>query len=955
MIKTAKGLVCAAGLFSLAAFADNKIEKAKDLDADNHYLDSMSSDSAKQRTVRIRHSIYTDHIKRVIDAGLSFCGLTLLSPIYAAVTLAIVIDDPGPVLFTQKRVGKGKSFFMLHKFRSMKMSTPHDVPTHMLNDPDRYITKVGRFLRKSSLDELPQVWDIFRGKMSIIGPRPALWNQDDLVAEREKYGANDVMPGLTGWAQINGRDELEIEDKAALDGEYVRKQSLLFDAKCFIGTILSVANSEGVVEGGTGTMHGKQRSGVPENDPETPLGCDLDLAVNTEGKKKVLITGAGSYIGESVKAYAKKNYLSLIIDTVDMIDGSWKDKDFRGYDCVYHVAGIAHADVGNVSDEVKEKYYRINTDLAIETAKKAKSEGVKQFIFMSSMIVYGDSAPYGKEKLIDRSTKPSPANFYGDSKWQADKGVRALADESFKVAVLRPPMIYGSGSKGNYPLLAKMAKKLPVFPDVENKRSMLYVGNLCEFMCRLMLTGEGGIYFPQNREYTCTSDLVRHIADAAGHKIIMSKALGHVVAITSCMPGRIGDLTDKAFGSSCYDKSLSRYSFDYVTTSLQASIKETEGKNKETEKGLISVCIINCFDTYEDRVDLLRDFFKSKGLEVDVYTSDFRHFEKCTRADSKEDFTLFKAKPYMKNISADRLISHKRLAADIRNEVETKDFDLLWVMAPPNSFVSEFAGYKRQHKDVKLIFDLIDLWPETMPIPGFRYMPPYRLWKAMRDDNLSAADAVVTECELYKEKLPPVIAGTAHTLYLAREEAKEPDLNIDLPDDRLSLCYLGSINNIIDIDAIAEIIRGLKQYKSVEMHIVGDGEKRDELISACRESGAEVEYHGKVFDMAEKQKILSRCHYGLNIMKDSVFVGLTMKSIDYFEAGLPLINNIHGDTWEIISKYGTGYNLDGSLSKYENICSYVPEMREHTRKAFENLFTRTVFDSKAEHILRYIG
>ena len=166
--------------------------------------------------------MYEKIIKRMIDMILSACGLIILSWLYLLIAIAIAIDDPGPVMFTQKRVGKGKKYFKLHKFRSMKMSTPHDIPTHMLENPEQYITRVGRFLRRSSLDELPQIWDIFTGKMAIIGPRPALWNQDDLVAERDGCGANDVLPGLTGWAQINGRDELEIPVKARLDGEYVR-------------------------------------------------------------------------------------------------------------------------------------------------------------------------------------------------------------------------------------------------------------------------------------------------------------------------------------------------------------------------------------------------------------------------------------------------------------------------------------------------------------------------------------------------------------------------------------------------------------------------------------------------------------------------------------------------------------------------------------------------------------
>ena len=199
-------------------------------------------------------SFYEKYVKRGIDIILSFGGLVVLSPVLAGIAIAIKIDDPGPVLFTQKRIGQNKQYFKLHKFRSMKMCTPHDKPTHMLDNPDQYITKVGKFIRAHSLDELPQIWDIFIGNMSIIGPRPGLWNQDLLIAERDKYDANDVKPGLTGWAQINGRDELEIPDKAKLDGDYVKKISFLFDVKCFIGTIFSVVKSDGVVEGGTGEL-----------------------------------------------------------------------------------------------------------------------------------------------------------------------------------------------------------------------------------------------------------------------------------------------------------------------------------------------------------------------------------------------------------------------------------------------------------------------------------------------------------------------------------------------------------------------------------------------------------------------------------------------------------------------------------------------------------------------------
>ena len=203
--------------------------------------------------------MYRTFFKRLLDIILSGCAIVILSPLLLIIAVAIKIDDPGPVLFRQKRVGIHKTHFSIMKFRTMKMDTPRDTPTHLLENPEQYITKVGKFLRKSSLDELPQIFQIFTGKMSIIGPRPALWNQFDLIAERDKYGANDVRPGLTGWAQINGRDELPIDVKARFDGEYVEKLSFLFDCKCFFGTIGAVLKHDGVVEGGTGQLEKEKK------------------------------------------------------------------------------------------------------------------------------------------------------------------------------------------------------------------------------------------------------------------------------------------------------------------------------------------------------------------------------------------------------------------------------------------------------------------------------------------------------------------------------------------------------------------------------------------------------------------------------------------------------------------------------------------------------------------------
>lgn len=289
--------------------------------------------------------------------------------------------------------------------------------------------------------------------------------------------------------------------------------------------------------------------------------------------KKILITGANSYIGTSFETYLAQWPEQYSVRTVDMVDGTWRSESFAGYDAVYHVAGIAHADTGHVSEERKAFYYKINTDLAIETAAKAKTDGVSQFIFMSSAIVYGESAPIGKAKHITRDTPVSPSNFYGDSKVQAEIGLRKLEDSAFKVAIIRPPMIYGKGSKGNFPLLSRLARKLPVFPSVRNLRSMLYIGNLMEFVRLLVDNEETGIFWPQNAEYSNTSELVRDIARLHGQRILMLPCCGWLLTLLSKCTG----LVNKAFGNLTYDQEISSYpKGNYQLTSLAESLKLTE-------------------------------------------------------------------------------------------------------------------------------------------------------------------------------------------------------------------------------------------------------------------------------------------------------------------------------------------------------------------------------------------
>ena len=288
--------------------------------------------------------------------------------------------------------------------------------------------------------------------------------------------------------------------------------------------------------------------------------------------KTVLVTGVNSYIGNAFIEYMRQFAFDYTVEGISVRNSAWKTLDFSKYDCVFDVAGIAHADTGHVSEETKKRYYDINTDLTIALAEKAKADGVKQFIFMSSAIVYGDSAPIGQKKVITKDTNPAPADFYGDSKWLAEKGITPLEDETFRVVILRPPMIYGKNSKGNYPILSRLAQKLPVFPKVDNCRSMLYIGNLVEFVRLMIQNEESGFFFPQNAEYSNTSDLVKTIAEVHGKRVVLLDGTAWALRLISHATG----LVNKAFGSLAYDMSMSEYKENYRLYTLAESIRLTE-------------------------------------------------------------------------------------------------------------------------------------------------------------------------------------------------------------------------------------------------------------------------------------------------------------------------------------------------------------------------------------------
>ncbi|CRH84132.1 Putative colanic biosynthesis UDP-glucose lipid carrier transferase [Chlamydia trachomatis] len=844
-----------------------------------------------------RPTLYDKYIKRSMDVILSFGGLVFLSPIMAAIALAIKVEDPGPVLFTQKRMGQNKRYFKLHKFRSMKMDTPHDVPTHQLENPDQYITKVGKFIRAHSLDELPQIWDIFIGNMSVIGPRPGLWNQDLLTAERDKYNANDIKPGLTGWAQINGRDELEIPVKARLDGEYVKNESLLFDAKCFLGTVSKVGHDDSVVEGGTGEMNKQIGRNYTENKSDEELigqlGFGEPVTVDLDKKVKVLIVGKGSYIGESFTNYAKEHYKdNFEIDSVDTINPGWKDMDFSKYDIVYHVAGIAHADVGNVSDEIKEKYYKVNTDLTIEVANKAKNEGVKEFIFMSSMIVYGDSAPYGTTKIVDRNTIPSPANFYGDSKLQADVAVRDLADDNFKVIVLRPPMIYGKGSKGNYPLLAKLAKTSPIFPNIDNERSMLHIDNLCEFLCQIMLVDikqNATVLIPQNSEWTKTSDMVREIAKVSNTKTIVTKLFNPCVYIAHKISGKINGLVDKAFGNNCYDLEMSKYEgLNYQIISLNESIRKTE---RETLKKKILFLVNHDVVIYNFRLELVEKLL-TEGYEVHISSPYGERIDDLKKLgaihhDIKMD------RHGMNPISEFKLLNqYKKLISELKPDY------IFGYTIKPNIYGSIAA----QKYNVPFIANITGLGT-AVENPGMTQKIMVMLYKiAFKDVEKVFFQNTENQEFFVKHKIAlgkhELLPGSG--VNLQRFSFKEyPKGNI------IKFAFISRIMKEKGIDQYLEAAKSIKEkYNNVEFHICGFCEAEYEgKLKEYNDNGIVI-YHGMIRDVAD---FMSK----MNCIVHPTYYpeGISNVLLEACATGRPIITTNRSGCREVIDDGVNGYMI----------------------------------------------
>ncbi len=356
--------------------------------------------------------------------------------------------------------------------------------------------------------------------------------------------------------------------------------------------------------------------------------------------------------------------------------------------------------------------------------------------------------------------------------------------------------------------------------------------------------------------------------------------------------------------------------------------------------------LISCSDHYSHRLHVTDTCLKQMGFETVYITSDFDHNTKTKFVCNVEGCVQLHAKEYKKNLSLSRILSHRGFAKTVFSYIESRDVqpDLIVSLLPPNFLAYYGARYKKKHKDVKLVFDIFDLWPETFPSGSIKKLlaPVFKVWSNIRDKNLYAADFIFTECEMFRKMLS-LDSKTSKTAYLCADPLSLGG-QTELSEDKLSLCYLGAINNIISIPDICALIKELTAKKRVELHIIGAGEREEEFVASAKEAGAEVVFYGAVYDEDKKHEIISRCHFGLNVMKSSVCVGLTMKSVDYFRHALPIINNIPADTKELVEKNGIGIQLDENCAEKLLTLSTKDclKMRENVKNTFNTVFKKDV-------------
>ena len=863
-------------------------------------------------------SFYDKYVKRGIDIVLSFCGIIVLSPILLGIAIAIKIDDPGPVFFTQKRLGQNKKYFRVYKFRSMKMSTPHDTPTHMLDDPDQYITKVGKFLRAHSLDELPQLFNVLDGSLSLVGPRPGLWNQDILTAERDKYGVNEMKPGITGWAQINGRDSISIEEKAKLDGYWKEHESFLFDLKCLLGTVMKVGHDDSVVEGGTGVMEKKEMLPLPET-------AEISHNINFSEKKRILIAGKHSYIGQALEKYLLQ-YDNYEVDSFETRSDDWKEIRFCDYDVIYNVAGIAHIKETN---ENMKLYYDVNRDLAVEIAKKAKKEGVKEYIYLSSMSVYGLT-----EGRIDAHTEVNPCNAYGMSKLEAERLLWQLNDETFVVAIVRPPMVYGNGCKGNYQSLRKFAIKFGVFPEYNNERSMLYIDNLSSAIRGIIHNEMPGVYFPQNIDYIKTYDMVKTIVESNDRSFHTTKLLNPIIKF---LIHKI-NVVKKVFGTLTYDMKMNVPNEWIIVKDNEVSIKMTEGKvekKNNKKKALMIGSMGSMLDNFNrSNIDIL----SSLGYEVTL-AANFKDED----SNSQEKDILFVAEMKSKGYKVVH-IDFSRKVSNVKKQIKSykqvrkllkEDYQLVHCHSPICAAIVRIL-YKKYRKDgqhkVYYTAHGFHFYQGGSKKNWLFYYPIEKILSRWTDVliTINHENYDLAQKKFYAKdtRYIPGVGVDVDKFDISLEKKKQnryavrKELNI--PEDAFVLLSVGELQNNKNQRVIIEALHELNNPHIYYM-VVGKGVLIDEYRQLVRDYHLEK----NVMILGFRTDIMQLGNAADCFVHPSIREGLGIAPLEAMAGGLPLISSYTYGMKDYTEEGVSGCCLKNPLS--------VIEMKEAIEKMYSNV------------------
>lgn len=629
---------------------------------------------------------------------------------------------------------------------------------------------------------------------------------------------------------------------------------------------------------------------------------------------KILITGKGSYVGTNVEEYLNKWPEKYSVDTMDMIDGSWREKSFAGYDVVYHVAGIAHSDSGKISEEKERLYRSINTDLTIEVAKKASDEGVKQFIFMSSAIVYGDSAPLGKKKIITKKTKPQPNNCYSDSKLQAELGLKQIGGE-MKICILRPPMIYGRGSKGNYPVLAKFARKLPAFPRVDNMRSMLYIENLCEFVRLMIGNREEGIFWPQNKEYSNTTEIVKLIAQAHNKKIRTTRAFNWGLYVLRLGTG----LVDKAFGSLVYDQKMSEYKEEYRLVGLEESIRRTERNSRKSQdkesyimkpRALVLASVASMIDQFNmQNIQLLLD----NGYQVEVACnckvgstiSDERIQEMVDRLLEKNVPVIHV--PIPRKISDIKGI--KDSLSQVKGMCDENHYNILHCHSPIGSVIARLAAKDARKNGTRVIYTAHGFhfykgapkqnWAIFYPIEKYCSKITDALITINKEDYAFAKNHMNAG---QVEYIPGVGIDTKK-FRLKNFDKSNKRKKIGIQEDDFMILSVGELNANKNHEVIIKAIAKLGK-ENIHYFIAGKGDKDEYLMSLAEKLGVNLHLLGYRTDVVE---LLNTADvYAFPSKRE----GLSVALMEAMAAGLPcVVSKIRGNV-DLIEEAKGGYLVD---------------------------------------------